>query len=44
ELFTRTPLGREGSAEDVAEAVLYLARAPYVTGHVLAVDGGLGAS
>lgn len=44
ELFARTPLGREGSAEDVAEAVVYLARAPYVTGHVLAVDGGLGAS
>ncbi|MBM7113624.1 SDR family oxidoreductase [Archangium primigenium] len=37
----RIPLGREGSVEDVARAVLFLARdAPYVTGQVLAVDGG----
>jgi pteridine reductase len=36
----RIPLGREGSAEDVAQAVVYLAGAPYVTGQILAVDGG----
>ena len=35
------PLGRIGTAGDVAEAVLYLARAPYVTGSTLFVDGGL---
>jgi pteridine reductase len=34
------PLGRVGSADDVAEAVLYLARARYVTGSTLFVDGG----
>jgi pteridine reductase len=36
----RIPLGREGSAEDVAQAAVYLADAPYVTGQILAVDGG----
>ncbi len=35
-----TLLGRWGEAQDVAEAVLYLATAPYVTGIVLPVDGG----
>lgn len=39
-LVRRTPLGRSGTAEDVAEAVLYLARSPFVTGVELAVDGG----
>lgn len=41
-LVSRTPLGRVGSAEDVADAVVYLARAPYVTGVELLVDGGRG--
>jgi pteridine reductase len=35
-----TLLGRVGSPEDVAEAVLYLARASFVTGTSLVVDGG----
>jgi pteridine reductase len=35
-----TLLGRVGSPEDVAEAVLYMARAGYVTGTTLVVDGG----
>ncbi len=35
------PLGRMGSAEDVADAVAYLVTARYVTGEVLRVDGGL---
>jgi len=35
-----TPLGRLGSPEDIAQAVHFLACAPYVTGQVLAVDGG----
>jgi pteridine reductase len=34
------PLQRLGRPEDVAEAVIYLARAEYVTGVVLPVDGG----
>jgi len=38
----RIPLGRVGTPEDVASAVCFLARADYVTGQVIAVDGGLG--
>lgn len=34
------PLGRLGKPEEVAQAVLYLAGASYVTGQVLHVDGG----
>ena len=40
-IIEHTPLGRPGSPEDVARAVLFFASAaPYVTGQVLAVDGG----
>ena len=35
-----TLLGRVGTPDDVAEAVLYLARAGFVTGTSLVVDGG----
>jgi pteridine reductase len=35
-----TVLGRIGTPEDVAEAVSYLVRAPFVTGSTLVVDGG----
>ncbi|HTQ77091.1 MAG TPA: pteridine reductase [Burkholderiales bacterium] len=35
-----TPLARLGTPEEVAEAVHFLAAAPFVTGQVLAVDGG----
>jgi pteridine reductase len=35
-----TLLGRVGSPDDVAEAVLYLAGASFVTGTTLVVDGG----
>jgi pteridine reductase len=35
-----TPLARTGTAEDVAQAVHFLCRAPFITGQVLAVDGG----
>jgi NAD(P)-dependent dehydrogenase (short-subunit alcohol dehydrogenase family) len=34
------PLGRMGEISDVVEGVLYLERSPFVTGEVLAVDGG----
>lgn len=40
-LAATIPLGRMGKAEEVAEAVVYLASAPYVTGTVLHVDGGI---
>jgi NAD(P)-dependent dehydrogenase (short-subunit alcohol dehydrogenase family) len=35
------PLGRLGSADEVAEAICYLLEATFVTGTVLVVDGGL---
>jgi len=37
----QAPLQRTGSPEDVAEVILGLARAAYVTGEVVVVDGGL---
>ena len=39
-IVASTPLRRTGRPEDIAEAVQFLATAPFVTGHVLAVDGG----
>jgi NAD(P)-dependent dehydrogenase (short-subunit alcohol dehydrogenase family) len=35
------PAGRVGTAEDVAQAVLFLVTSSFVTGIVLPVDGGL---
>ncbi|XP_034878632.1 3-oxoacyl-[acyl-carrier-protein] reductase isoform X6 [Mirounga angustirostris] len=35
------PLGRFGEPIDVAHAVVFLLESPYITGHVLVVDGGL---
>ena len=40
-LIADTPLGRFGTKEDVAGAVIYLATANYVTGTTLVVDGGM---
>jgi 3-oxoacyl-[acyl-carrier protein] reductase len=42
----RTPLGRTGTPEDMAAAVAFLAsdEAGYITGQVLAIDGGLAIS
>jgi pteridine reductase len=39
-LRVTTPLGRIGSPEDVAGAMLYLLDADFVTGEVITVDGG----
>jgi NAD(P)-dependent dehydrogenase (short-subunit alcohol dehydrogenase family) len=38
----KTPMGRNGSAADVAQAVLFFATGPqFITGQILTVDGGL---
>jgi len=46
EFLTRTPMGRFGKLDELAGAAVFLASdaASYVTGHVLAVDGGFLAS
>lgn len=40
ELKEETPVGRNGTPMDVAKAMLYLADAEFITGHVLRVNGG----
>jgi len=43
EFADRTPMKRNGTSADVAAAVLFFATAPhFITGQLLAVDGGLG--
>ena len=39
-LAAAAPLGRLGTPEEVAQAVVYLLGAQYVTGQVIYVDGG----
>lgn len=39
-ILQRIPLRREGSPSDIARAVLYFAQNEYVTGQIVAVDGG----
>jgi len=43
-LRARQPLGRLGTPEEIADAVVYLAGAEFVTGSVLVIDGGLTAA
>lgn len=38
----RTPLRRTGTGSEIADAVFYFATAEFVTGQILAVDGGRG--
>ncbi len=35
-----TPVGRNGTAQDVAQAMVYLSEAEFVTGQILGVNGG----
>ena len=39
-IIATTPLARVGAPEDIAQAVHFLACASYVTGQIIAVDGG----
>ena len=40
QLRQQTPIGKLGTAEDVAKAIVYLADAEFITGQVLGVNGG----
>ena len=39
-IVATTPMSRLGSPEEIARAVHFLATAPFITGQILAVDGG----
>ncbi|EOH89522.1 3-oxoacyl-[acyl-carrier-protein] reductase [Enterococcus villorum] len=41
QVVKQIPLQRFGSVEDVANAAIFLAKSPYITGQVINVDGGL---
>lgn len=41
ELAEEAPLGRNGSPDEIADAIVFLADASFVTGQVLGVNGGL---
>jgi 2-keto-3-deoxy-L-fuconate dehydrogenase len=41
QFIARQPMGRFGTAEEIAEAVLLLASNTFCTGTALAVDGGM---
>ncbi len=40
QVLSEIGLKRLGSPEDIAQAIVYMSEAPYVTGQILAVDGG----
>ena len=42
EIYRRTPMKRVGTADEVADAIVFLAsdKASFITGSTLAVDGG----
>ena len=39
-IIATTPLARTGSPQDIAQTVHFLAVAPFITGQIIAVDGG----
>lgn len=45
-ILAQIPLQQLGSPHDIAKTLLFLVQSPYITGHIIAVDGGrsLGAS
>jgi 3-oxoacyl-[acyl-carrier protein] reductase/pteridine reductase len=40
DFIRRAPLQRTGTAEDIDDAVVFLAKSPFITGQVIVVDGG----
>ncbi|MBT1445460.1 SDR family oxidoreductase [Shewanella sp. JM162201] len=40
EVLAQIPLGRAGNPQDIAQAVAFLLQAPYVSGQIIAIDGG----
>lgn len=40
DFIRRAPLQRTGTADDIEDAVVFLAQSPFVTGQVIVVDGG----
>lgn len=40
QVLRQIPMGRTGTPEDIAEAVVFLCEADYITGQILRVDGG----
>jgi 3-oxoacyl-[acyl-carrier protein] reductase len=39
--LSRIPLGKMGTADDIAQCAVYLAHAPYITGQIIHVNGGM---
>ncbi|CAC9638982.1 pteridine reductase [bacterium endosymbiont of Bathymodiolus sp. 5 South] len=39
-MLNKIPLNKQGSPEDIANTVLFLANSPYITGQIISVDGG----
>ena len=40
-LANEVPMGRLGTPEEVAQAILFLAENEYITGQILGVNGGI---
>jgi len=42
-MVKQTPMRRNGTADDIAAAVMFFATGPsFITGQIMAVDGGIG--
>lgn len=39
-ILSKIALKRQGNAQDIADAVLFLSKSPYITGQIITVDGG----
>jgi pteridine reductase len=39
-MLAKIPLQQRGQAQDIARAIVFLTQSPYITGQILAVDGG----